>query len=63
VMRQAKAIEGDVANGILLAGQSSGSINDVPTCQELIDRIVAQAEEVLREVQAMRVPGSVDGTA
>jgi NAD(P)H-dependent flavin oxidoreductase YrpB (nitropropane dioxygenase family) len=55
VMRQERAIEGDVVNGILLAGQSSGNINDIPTCQELIDGIVAQAEEVLSEVHSTKL--------
>ena len=52
VMRQERAIEGDAVNGILLAGQSCGNINDIPTCQQLIDSIVAQAEEVLEEVHS-----------
>jgi len=56
VMRQERAIEGDVVNGILLAGQSCGSINEIPTCQELIDGIVAQAEGVLNEVQSTKLP-------
>ena len=55
VMRQEKAIEGDVVNGVLLAGQSCGNINDIPTCQDLIDGIVAQAEEVLDEVHSTKL--------
>ncbi len=38
---------GDEANGLFLAGQSCGDINDIPSCQEVIERIVAEADEVL----------------
>lgn len=55
VVRQERAIEGDMVNGILLAGQSCGNIKDIPTCQQLIDGIVAQAEEVLNEVHSTRL--------
>ncbi len=48
VVRQEKAIQGDINEGILLAGQCIGNIDDVITCQELVDRIVAQAEGVLK---------------
>ncbi|HET57487.1 MAG TPA: nitronate monooxygenase [Deltaproteobacteria bacterium] len=41
--------EGDVRRGILSAGQSMGLIHDIPSCRELMDRIMAQAEEVIRE--------------
>ena len=58
VTRQGKAIEGDVAEGILVAGQSSGGVKDIPTCQELVDRIVAEAEEVLNEVRSKMVSKS-----
>ena len=43
-----RAIEyGDEENGLLLAGQSCGGINDIPSVQELIGRIIAEAEEVI----------------
>jgi len=43
-----KAIyEGDVENGWMMAGQCCGAINDIPSCQEVIERTVAQAEEIL----------------
>ena len=63
VVKQAKAIDGDLASGILLAGQSSGNIRDIPSCQELIDRIVAEAEDVLNKVQAKRIKESAVRTA
>ena len=38
---------GDVDSGAWGVGQSIGLIEDVPTCKELIARIVSQAEELL----------------
>ena len=41
-----KVIEqGLTDDGVMWAGQVSGLINDIPTCKELIDRIVAEARE------------------
>lgn len=40
---------GDLDAGIWWAGISQALINDVPTCQELIDRMVADAESVIRD--------------
>jgi nitronate monooxygenase len=39
--------EGDENAGTLPIGQVIGGIKDIPTCQELIERVVAQAEAVL----------------
>ena len=40
-------VSGDVEGGIIWAGQAQGLIHDVPTCAELIARIVAEAEEII----------------
>jgi NADH:quinone reductase (non-electrogenic) len=39
---------GDVDAGIWSAGQTQGLIHDIPTCKELIDRIIREAEEIIR---------------
>jgi nitronate monooxygenase len=39
--------EGDVQAGVYSAGQVMGLIHDVPTVQELVDRIVAEATELV----------------
>jgi enoyl-[acyl-carrier protein] reductase II len=45
-----KAIyQGDVENGWMMAGQDIGAIRDLPTCQEVIDRTVAEAEKLLAQ--------------
>ena len=54
VERFEKAVfEGDMEQGVVFGGQAVGGIKDIPTCQELIDRIMAEAEEVLRETRAL----------
>jgi len=40
--------DGDPDGGIWSAGLVQGLINDIPTVQELIDRIIADAEEIMR---------------
>lgn len=39
---------GEIDAGIWSAGQVQGLINDIPTCKELIERIVRDAEEIIR---------------
>jgi NAD(P)H-dependent flavin oxidoreductase YrpB (nitropropane dioxygenase family) len=39
---------GDTEGGIFWAGMIQGLIHDVPTCQVLLDRIMADAEEIIR---------------
>ena len=41
--------EGDPERGVWSAGMIQGLIHDIPTCQELIHRIVAEAEEIIAE--------------
>ena len=39
---------GDTDGGIWSAGMVQGLIDDIPTCKDLIDRIVSEAEELIR---------------
>lgn len=43
---------GDIDGGVISAGQCIGLINDVPTCAELINRMVAECRERLRVASA-----------
>jgi enoyl-[acyl-carrier protein] reductase II len=45
------AIEGDVTNGSVMAGQIAGMINDIVPVKELIERIVVEAEEIIGQLQ------------
>lgn len=40
-------IDGDVKNGTVMAGQIAGLISKQQTCKEIIDEVMAQAEELL----------------
>ncbi len=48
VMLKAGLVDGDTSAGVLASGQVVGVIDDLPTCEALIDRIVLQAVEELR---------------
>jgi hypothetical protein len=41
-------VDGDVDPGALSCGMVVGLINDIPTVKELIDRIMAEAEQIIR---------------
>jgi NAD(P)H-dependent flavin oxidoreductase YrpB (nitropropane dioxygenase family) len=40
--------DGDVIKGVLPVGQVTGLLNDIPTVQEVIERTVKEAEEVMK---------------
>ena len=40
-------LNGDLDGGTWTVGQSQGLVRDVPTCRELVDRIMMQAESIL----------------
>lgn len=42
--------DGDVNKGVLAAGQSMGLIRDIPSCRELMDRIMADAEKIIKDL-------------
>ncbi len=47
--------DGDVEKGVLSAGQCMGFIRDIPTCRELLDRIMAQAEQIINDKFAQAI--------
>ena len=50
-------MEGDMDAGAWSCGMVAGLINDIPTCQELIDRIMGEAEEILARMNGMQKVG------
>ena len=46
-------MEGTMDAGAWSCGMVAGLIHDIPTCQELIDRIMLQAEEIIARMNAM----------
>jgi len=51
MMLKAGLVDGDSGAGVLASGQVVGVIDDLPTCEELIDRVVTQAAAELRRTQ------------
>ncbi|MEX1670685.1 NAD(P)H-dependent flavin oxidoreductase [Zhongshania guokunii] len=41
--------QGDTEDGIWTAGMVIGLINDIPSCQELLDRMVSEAQAIIRQ--------------
>jgi NAD(P)H-dependent flavin oxidoreductase YrpB (nitropropane dioxygenase family) len=55
MMLKAGLVEGSTDAGVLASGQVVGVIDDLPTCEELVDRVVTEAAERLRDTSALRV--------
>jgi NAD(P)H-dependent flavin oxidoreductase YrpB (nitropropane dioxygenase family) len=55
MMLKAGLVEGDVDAGVLASGQVVGVLDDLPTCEELIGRVVTEAAERLRGTHALLV--------
>ncbi len=49
------AAEGDMVHGSVMAGQVCGLIDDIAPCREIVERIIRQAEAVIRAL-----PGHLD---
>ncbi|MBS1121944.1 MAG: 2-nitropropane dioxygenase precursor [Deltaproteobacteria bacterium] len=52
-------IEGDMDAGAWSCGMVAGLIHDVPTCKELIDRIMVQADDIISHRLAAMARGTV----
>lgn len=40
---------GDIEAGMVTVGMCGGLINDIPSCDELVSKIVADAEQIITE--------------
>ncbi len=49
---QKAVVEGDIENGVMATGVVGGRISEIPTCRELVERIVAEAHERLDALAA-----------
>eukprot|EP00405_Crypthecodinium_cohnii_P015948 CAMPEP_0206458388 /NCGR_PEP_ID=MMETSP0324_2-20121206/23539_1 /ASSEMBLY_ACC=CAM_ASM_000836 /TAXON_ID=2866 /ORGANISM="Crypthecodinium cohnii, Strain Seligo" /LENGTH=337 /DNA_ID=CAMNT_0053929715 /DNA_START=56 /DNA_END=1069 /DNA_ORIENTATION=- len=49
---------GDYNDGMWSASQSLGLIDDIPTCKDLLDRIIDEAEECMQAASAKIIPKS-----
>jgi len=55
MMLRAGLVEGRTDAGVLASGQVVGVIEDLPTCEELIDRVVGEAAQNLRRLDGLLV--------
>ena len=53
MLLKAGLVEGDTDAGVLASGQVVGVIDDLPTCEELIERIVSEAVKHLQAAAAL----------
>jgi enoyl-[acyl-carrier protein] reductase II len=53
IVNTRSALEGKLDEGFVWAGQVAGLIRDIPTTQELIERIVSEAYEIARRMQSV----------
>lgn len=42
-------LDGEMDAGVWSCGMAAGLINDIPTCKELIDRIMSEAEDIIKQ--------------
>ncbi|MDR7871356.1 MAG: enoyl-[acyl-carrier-protein] reductase FabK [Tissierellaceae bacterium] len=54
------AYKGDVVNGSLMAGQISGLINEIKSCEDIISSIVGQGNNVIKELSSLKVGDNND---
>lgn len=58
LLLKAGLVDGDTSAGMLASGQVAGLISDLPSCEELVDSIVRDAEEQLTRAHATLVGNS-----
>jgi NAD(P)H-dependent flavin oxidoreductase YrpB (nitropropane dioxygenase family) len=53
MMLKSGLVDGDPEAGVLASGQVVGVIDDLPSCEELIDRVVTQAAVELKRLSGL----------
>lgn len=54
MLLRAAMVEGRTDLGVMASGQVAGVIEDLPSCKELVSRVVSEAEQVLRAMPTAR---------
>ncbi|MFE9095107.1 NAD(P)H-dependent flavin oxidoreductase [Streptomyces sp. NPDC007264] len=54
MLLRAAMVEGRTDLGVMASGQVAGVIDDLPSCAELVGRIMAEAEEALAALESLR---------
>ncbi|MFD4529804.1 NAD(P)H-dependent flavin oxidoreductase [Streptomyces sp. NPDC058470] len=47
-------VDGRTDLGVMSSGQVAGVVDDLPSCAELVDRVMAEAEETLKSLELLR---------
>jgi len=64
MLLKASLVDGNVSSGVMASGQVVGVIDDLPTCGELVDRIVSEAGATLDRLAGAPTPlASTPGAA
>ncbi|NGO75861.1 nitronate monooxygenase [Streptomyces sp. YC504] len=58
MLLKASMVEGRTDLGVMASGQVAGVIEDLPSCKELVDRVLAEADAVLMRLQAQSRPAA-----
>jgi hypothetical protein len=53
VLLQRAVVQGHPAEGIMASGQVAGRLGDLPSCAELVERVVREAEDRLASACAL----------
>ena len=56
MLLRAAMVDGRPDLGVMAAGQVAGLIDDLPSCAELISRIMAEAEQILTRLPTLLTP-------
>lgn len=56
VLIRKAVVEGDIAHGVMATGVVGGRIDDIPSCQDLIDRIMAEARARIAALTGVPAP-------
>ncbi len=56
MLLKAGLVDGDTKAGMLASGQVAGLIDDLPSCEEIIDRVVREAAEQIRMMSTLLRP-------
>ncbi|MBX9393284.1 nitronate monooxygenase [Streptomyces sp. TRM72054] len=54
MLLKASMVDGRTDLGVMASGQVAGVIDDLPSCAELVERIVGEAEAVLKSLEMLR---------
>jgi NAD(P)H-dependent flavin oxidoreductase YrpB (nitropropane dioxygenase family) len=52
MLLKASLVDGNLDSGVMASGQVVGLIDDLPTCQELIERLIAEADAALSRLES-----------